>query len=211
MSRLDPLQREVLRVLVGMDPPWSLAGGAALIGFYGHHRTTEDLDLFFRGVRELGHAVAEAERRLVDAGFTVEAMQATPGFHRTRATRGGGSVVVDLVAEPMPPIVPPREPEPGLRVDDPHEILVNKLCALLSRSEPRDLEDVRVLVEAGGDLQRALGDAPRKDGGFSPLTLAWVLQSLPLHRAGALGFDRAVLEDFREVLQRTLTAGDGSG
>ena len=59
-----------------------------------------------------------------------------------------------------------------------HEILVNKLCALLSRSELRDLIDVRTLALAGADLELALSDAPRKDGGFSPLTLAWVLDHL---------------------------------
>lgn len=36
------------------------------------------------------------------------------------------------------------------------------------------------LLAAGGDFDRALSDAPRKDGGFSPLTLAWVLKDMPV-------------------------------
>jgi hypothetical protein len=73
------------------------------------------------------------------------------------------------------------------------EILVTKLCALLSHSELRDLEDVR-----------ALADAPRKEAGFSPVTLAWVLEQLPVAAMGrALG--RAAdevrgLEAFRQKL-----------
>jgi hypothetical protein len=67
-----------------------------------------------------------------------------------------------------------------LRIDSAHEILVNKLCALLHRSELRDLLDVEALLEHGGDLERALADAPRKDGGFSPLTLVWVVRELPI-------------------------------
>lgn len=64
-------------------------------------------------------------------------------------------------------------------VDTRHELLVNKLGALLSRSEIRDLADVRELAE-GGDLERALRDAGRKDGGFSPLSLLWILKGLPV-------------------------------
>ncbi|HBL28969.1 MAG TPA: hypothetical protein DD490_19210 [Acidobacteria bacterium] len=91
-----------------------------------------------------------------------------------------------------------------IAVDTPHEILVNKLCALLGRSELRDLEDVRVLLESGGDLARALADAPLKDGGFSPLTLAWVLkgfQPRALGSASGMG-EKSVerLERFKENL-----------
>jgi phosphoribosyl-dephospho-CoA transferase len=47
-------------------------------------------------------------------------------------------------------------------VETPHQLLVNKLCALLSRSELRDLVDVRVLIESGLDLTRALADCPAR-------------------------------------------------
>jgi hypothetical protein len=63
---------------------------------------------------------------------------------------------VDLVAEPVPRVDAPLELRPGLWVDSPYEILVNKLGALLSHSEVRDLEDVRALVAFGVDLDRAV-------------------------------------------------------
>jgi hypothetical protein len=53
----------------------------------------------------------------------------------------------------------------GIVVDPPAEILANKLCALLSRTEPRDLVDVAKLEEAGFDPIGALDLARRKDGG----------------------------------------------
>jgi len=40
---------------------------------------------------------------------------------------------------------------------------------LLERSEIRDLADVKALLDAGGDLDAALRDAPTKDAGFSPV------------------------------------------
>ena len=181
-GRLSALQVDVLQSLTGVSPPWRLSGGAALAGFYTQHRTTRDLDLFW-DQRELGELAKDVELRLVAAGLGVEVLQRDPSFCRLRVSGNGDAVVVDLVAEPVPVIEAPVELSLGdvrVRVDTAHELLVNKLCALLSRSELRDLEDVRVLLDAGGNLQRALSDAPRKDGGFSPITLAWLLEQFPL-------------------------------
>ena len=53
----------------------------------------------------------------------------------------------------------------GIRVDPPQEIMANKLCALLSRSEIRDLVDVRALELAGYRLESALSAAVTKERG----------------------------------------------
>lgn len=87
------------------------------------------------------------------------------------------------MADSTPAIDAPAAVQLGdtqVSVDTAHEILVNKLCALLGLCELRDLQDVKALVDSGADLERALADGPRKDGGFSRLTLAWVLQGTNL-------------------------------
>jgi hypothetical protein len=62
--------------------------------------------------------------------------------------------------------------------------LVKVLTGRVAHAWKRDLEDVRALLDAGGDLVRALADAPRKDPGFSPVTFAWVLEQLPIAAMG---------------------------
>jgi hypothetical protein len=98
-----------------------------------------------------------------------------------------------------------------IQVDNRHELLASKLATLLERSEIRDLVDVKALVDAGGDLRAALGDAPKKDAGFSPLTLAWVLKGYdPRPAAQALGWSATQTEEllsFRQWLIDRLTAG----
>jgi hypothetical protein len=189
-GRLTPAQVEILRALAGVLPRWRLCGGGALAGFYTQHRGTRDLHLLWEAP-DLAPLGDQIERRL----------------GRFRVTRGDEVVVVDVVAEPMSAVVPPVERSVGgvrILVDAPHEILVAKLTALLGRSELRDLEDVRALLAAGGDLERALADAPRKDGGFSAPTLAWVLEQFPVEAlARGLGRDprdAAALAQFRDDL-----------
>jgi hypothetical protein len=129
---------------------------------------------------ELGDLTRDAVAALRAEGLVADGLRTAPAFAELRMGDGSDVCIVDLVAEPLPPIEPPQSAEvQGARiaVDTRHEILVNKLTALLSRSELRDLQDVKALLDAGGDLEQALADAPAKDAGFSVLTLAWVLKS----------------------------------
>lgn len=122
-------------------------------------------------------------------------------------------MLIDLVAEPVAALSPATRVRIGaaeIPADSPHEILVNKLCALLGRSEIRDLIDIKALLESGLDLGRALSDAPRKDGGFSPLVLAWLLRSLPLEVLGrAAGVDAQSIDELQSfkasLIERLVT------
>ena len=201
-----------LRSLKSLDPPWTLTGGGALVLAYLGHRTTRDLDLFFRGCSDLGPIPAEAERLLNGAGGTARILRRYPTFAQLRVETSGDVTTIDLVATPGPNVEPAVLIEVAgetVQADSPHEILVNKLCALLSRSEVRDLFDIRALVAAGQDLERALGDAPIKDAGFSPLTAAWLLKSLDLKAAAATGLVDEDLARFRDrLVERLASAAD---
>ncbi len=211
-SRLTPLQRRILRVLARLDPPWTLTGGGALVGFHLAHRETRDLDLFWRERRELGDLVALALAALRTDGLDAEVLRTAPAFGELRVEDGSGSCIVDLVAEPFAPVEAPvmaQVEDATIAVDSRRELLASKLATLLERSEIRDLADVKALLDAGGDLETGLRDAPAKDGGFSPLTLAWVLKSYdPRPAAKALGAEDAGVEElvsFRQWLIDRLT------
>lgn len=177
-SQLTPLQRRVIGLLAGLG--WALTGGGALGGYHLGHRTTRELDLLWHGRAELERLPAEVERRLRAAGLVVDVLQTSPAFRRLRVSDGAEAFPLDLVADPVATVEAPVEHEAGVFVDTPREILANKLTALLSRWAVRDLVDVRALLDAGGDLPRGLEDAARKDSGFSPPTLAWVLSTQPV-------------------------------
>jgi len=211
-GRLSKLQVKILQALAGFRPPWKLSGGAALAATHTRHRETRDLDLFWENTNELGRISDSIAQALRLAGLEAESVHKEPSFARLRVSSKGDVVIVDLIADPVSPIEPAAKVEIAgveVAVDTPHEILVNKLCALLSRSELRDLEDVRVLLDAGGNLGRALSDAPRKDRGFSTLTLAWVLREMAVvqlaERDRWTPDEAETLRAFREELVDRLT------
>jgi aryl-alcohol dehydrogenase-like predicted oxidoreductase len=85
-------------------------------------------------------------------------------------------------------------------VDPPEEILANKLCALLSRLEIRDLVDVLKLEEAGYRVDDALEAAHRKDAGLTPAQLAWVLSQIEIGKDAVVPGEVS-LENLRRYLK----------
>jgi hypothetical protein len=174
---LRPFQRELLEAFFRRAPAFYLTGGAALAGFYLGHRRTEDLDLFTteEALESGEHALQEAADEL---GASVERLQTSPDFRRRLVRRGDESLVVDLVRERATAGQRAKVQRGIVRLDSAEEILANKLCALLSRAELRDLVDVIALERAGLRLEEVLPDAMCKDGGLTPAQLAWILSEM---------------------------------
>lgn len=178
-SKLTPLQWDILVAFFARENRFFLSGGAALAGFHLGHRETHDLDLFTTddsldsGTDVLGEIAREFKGSL-------EPIRTSPDFRRFVIRRGQEAVVVDLVRERAAQRCPDKSEVNGIRVDPPEEILANKLCTLLARSEIRDLVDVRELERAGYAVEEAFSAAVAKDGGLTPGQLAWVLSQIEI-------------------------------
>ena len=142
---LDAAQRLVLEHLAKSDlgAYFTLTGGTALAAFYLHHRHSEDLDLFSDGDVPLdsinamltcisGLTVKSFERRYDRKVFTLS-VNAQP-------------LKVEFTKFPYPHVCGREEVAPGLWIDSPDEILVNKLLAMTDRREPKDDVDVYFLL-----------------------------------------------------------------
>jgi Nucleotidyl transferase AbiEii toxin, Type IV TA system len=173
------LQLEFLKAFFAREDQFFLTGRAALAGFHLGHRETYDLDLFtLANAMDAGvRAATEAAQQM---GASIEAIQTAPDFRRLLLRREDKAVEIDLVHEFVTQCVPDKPLISGIRVDPPEEILANKLCALLSRSEVRDLIDLRALEAAGFKVEAALPFAALKDTGLTPAQLSWVLNQIEL-------------------------------
>jgi Nucleotidyl transferase AbiEii toxin, Type IV TA system len=224
-SQLSPLQEMLLAAFFRRDQRFFLTGGAALAGFFLGHRRTADLDLFTTpspalagglGPLDAGDAALQAAAQ--EIGATIENIQTFPEFRQRLVKRGDDRVMVDLVVDRAAQGYPDKRLIGDVRVDPPEEIMANKLCTLLSRTEPRDLVDVLALERAGLRAEDALPLAARKDGGITPAALAWVLSqieidpdtSVPLPGGVSPAELRTFLEDLISRLTR-LSYPDGSG
>lgn len=176
-SRLSALQLEILSAFFAREGRFFLTGGAALAGFHLGHRETHDLDLFTvsDAIEDGQLVIAEIARQ---SKASLEPIQTAPGFRRFLLRRDNEALMIDLVREYVTQAFPEKPIINGIRVDPPQEILANKLCTLLSRSEIRDLVDVRALEEAGYSVDDALTAAEAKDSGLTPAQLAWVLSQI---------------------------------
>lgn len=178
-SKLSDLQQEVLKEFFVRENRFFLTGGAALVGFHLGHRETHDLDLFtLSDAIDDGQAIVVQVARQLNA--SLESIQTAPDFRRLLLRRGNEAVVIDLVRDYVHQSSPEKLVINGILVDTPQEILSNKLCALLSRSEIRDLVDVRTLEHAGYSVENFLPAAALKDSGLTPAQLAWVLNQIEL-------------------------------
>ena len=105
---LIALRVRILRALAPLTPRFTPDAGGALAGFHTEHRTTRDLDLFWRERRELGELVAQVEEQLRALGFEVATLRAAQSFHRFEVRGAGETYILDLVADPTQVVDPPE-------------------------------------------------------------------------------------------------------
>ena len=177
-SRLTPFQEDFLRAFFRSEKGFFLTGGGALAGFYLFHRTTRDIDLFTTSGEafERGKAALMAVAEGLGARLTV--MSDAPEFRRVGLERASDVIVIDLVRDRVPQIRPEKTERAGIRLDPLEEILVNKLAAVLSRMEERDLVDLYFLERASLRVEDFLALALQKDGACTPGALAYVLSQI---------------------------------
>ena len=204
--KLTQLQRDILEAFFAGETQFALTGGTALGGFHLGHRQSQDLDLFARPPATLESAERALQAAASDCAAELVTEQRFPEFRRFRAARGDDATIIDLAIDRAPAVDPSPVRFGSIRVHSLREIAANKICTLLSRSEIRDLVDLKALLEAGTDLEQALTDAEHKDGGVNPATLAWLLSELSIAPDAPIPGDlpASELDSFREALVRRL-------
>jgi hypothetical protein len=212
---LTLLQRDLLREFFAREQRLFLTGGAALAGFDFHHRKTDDLDLFAAPPVDLD----EAERTLGDVAVvlnaSLHAVSRHTDFRRWRVERDAESCLVDFVLDRAPMVDAQKRQIGTARIDTLREMTANKVRALISRSELRDLVDLRVLLGAGHSLELALTDAATKEASADAATLGYTQSQLSIRPDAVLpsNVDAVALEAFRAELVarlRTLARNDAT-
>jgi hypothetical protein len=179
-SPLTPLELAFLERIFASVPGVRLSGGGAL-AVHLRHRRSLDLDLFVQEESTFRALLASLPAIATAVGGRLEILTDAPAFRRALlAGPEGEAVRVDVVWDAGLPAHPLRCG--GFHIDPPGEILINKVCAILGRSELRDLVDLFFLERAGYRVLDALEAAKSRDAGLTPAGLAWAISQVPLDR-----------------------------
>jgi len=138
---LYPLQDRVLKVLDTLETPFYLTGGTALSRCYFNHRYSDDLDLFVNKEPRFG---ALAERIVNGLGFEfeVEVVLKSESYYSLMINKILKLEMVNDVAFRAGEL---ERKDIFSRVDNVLNILSNKLSAIISRDEPKDVVDIWVI------------------------------------------------------------------
>ena len=176
------LINEFLKSFFNLTKSFFLTGGNALSLYYFNHRMSEDLDCFTTEREEFEHLSGILDEVCKITGINLKSERVFPNFRRYLLSKNEESILVDFVYEPVRQIYPEKKIINGVRVDVPEEMTINKLCALLGRSDFKDLVDLFYLQKSGFCAIDYVAKAEEKEGGLNSATLAYVLRGMGISK-----------------------------
>lgn len=141
-SRLYLLQDKFLSWFHTLNYPFYLTGGTALGRFYLNHRFSEDLDFFVNNDPDYTSYIGEVKNKITSQ-FSVNIDQSLFDEDYTRffIWEDDLSLKIELIND-----VPYYAGKPEIyrygTVDNPLNILANKLTSIVGRDEPKDMFDI---------------------------------------------------------------------
>ena len=144
-QKLYNVQDKVINLCHPALKHFYLTGGTALGRFYLNHRYSDDLDFFCDDVQDFSDKVAEIFRLLqtkyaLDESLTVM----YENFARIQIL-GEAPLKIELVNEKTFHWGEVKMTSNNIFVDNPANMLANKITAILGRDEPKDVMDIIAL------------------------------------------------------------------
>jgi predicted nucleotidyltransferase component of viral defense system len=145
--KLYPLQDRVMEVILPVMPGFYLTGGTCLSRFYLNHRYSDDLDFFTNKNAGFGKITVSVRENLKTI-FDLDEKNAIMTEDFVRFIVMGETVLkLDFVNDIAYKWGDNFFVNKIISVDNPANILANKLTALISRDEAKDVFDIIALAQ----------------------------------------------------------------
>lgn len=144
---LYKLQDEILLLLREELSPFYLTGGTALSRHYLNHRYSEDLDFFCHDQEIFEPSVNKIARTLARSKFLKEQDTQISESYARFYVGPLSELKIDFVYENVEHVGDFKKVQ-GINIDNPKNILANKICCILGRDEPKDVFDIVSLAQA---------------------------------------------------------------
>ncbi len=146
-TSLYKFQDEILLLLRDELSPFYLTGGTALSRYYLSHRYSEDLDFFCHDQEDFEPSISQIARTLSRSKLLKEhGMQISETYARF-FVGALPELKIDFVYENVDHIGTFKKDQ-GVNIDNPKNILANKICCILGRDEPKDVFDIISIAQA---------------------------------------------------------------
>jgi hypothetical protein len=207
IHRLYPLQDHVLKIINDREIDFYLTGGTALSRGYLNHRFSDVLDFFVNDDPSFNLYVDRAIKRLTsETAIKLDVVTRAERYVQLTVEKDEMVYLKLEFVNDVPSHIGTIVNHPILgKLDSAVEnILANKVTAVLSREEPKDLADIwGICTKLELSLQNALTDASSKAAGIFPADLARVLLSTSKSDWEAIKWiDQPGVENFVSDLHR---------
>jgi len=146
-QKLYKFQDEVFAELRNELSGFYLTGGTALGRFYLNHRYSDDLDFFVNADPHYQEKVNLIYRKLKTVFKLDESLTLLTEAYTRMYISSPQVLKIDIVND-LPEHWGNCNPAFGIMIDNPANILSNKLGTILSRNEPKDIYDIVSISEA---------------------------------------------------------------
>ncbi len=179
IQHLYPFQDQILNILNGLETSLYLTGGTALSRGYLNHRFSDDLDFFVNDDPAFNLFVDRAINELsAESSIMVDVVMRAERYTQLSLENDKAILKTEFVNDVPSHIGAIIDHSVLGRLDSAENILANKVTAVLSREEPKDLADIWGLcTKLKLSLRQAISDASSKAAGIFPADLARVLLS----------------------------------
>lgn len=176
-KKLYPLQDKVLKILDKLKSPFYLTGGTALSRCYFNHRYSDDLDLFLNDNPKF-RANSEKTIKELKKIFKVQIITKADKYYSLQIDK---KLKIDLINDVASYIGKTKKTPIYSKVDNLVNIFSNKISALISRDEPKDVVDIWIIFKNQKiDWEQIFIDTSSKAIGIFPPTVAQKLDTFPI-------------------------------
>ena len=139
------LQDQVLEIIFTKSSEFYLTGGTCLHRFYFEERYSDDLDFFSEESSTFAFSIRELKRRLSNQ-FKIQIKVETRDFVRLEINENKQILQLDFINDRVSRFGELKTIN-NFIIDNPLNILSNKLTAVLSRDNPKDIFDIWVICQ----------------------------------------------------------------
>ncbi|MEW6518590.1 MAG: nucleotidyl transferase AbiEii/AbiGii toxin family protein [Thermodesulfobacteriota bacterium] len=210
-QKLYRLQIKILDVVFAEETEFYLTGGTCLNRFYLEKRYSDDLDFFTNFSETFSYSARGVIDRLQKSKFAPKRVVDSKDFIRINVSEDDVRLQVDFVNDRVKRFGDFRHHD-GYILDNPLNILSNKITAIIGRDNPKDIFDIYLIAQNYQFNWSEILDNAQEKLHFQKEDLLYRLQSFPISLLKKLKItDEHFLDSFESIFAEIINDIKQSG